>query len=479
MATISSVGIGSGLDANSIITKLVDLEKQPLTALKTKASKFGLQLSTYGTIKGQVSTLNDTALGLGLSSLWNPLSVTSSNSTAVVATAVGVPSKSSYNMEVQQLARAQSTASASYASGTALGTGTMTLQLGTWNTGMTGFTPGAASAVTITVGTGEDSLVSIASKINDAGAGVTATVITDTTGQRLSIKSNTTGEASGFRLQVADADTTNTDNAGLSRLAFDPAAGAFGMATTSTTTQQAKDAMATLNGVPVKSSTNTFTGLVPGLNFQVAQVTTAPVEVKVSQDTVTIKKSITDFVDAFNKLNSSLTDATKYDSAAKTGAVLQGDSTTVGLQNALRSLVGTVTSGGTYTRLSDIGITMQRDGSLSVGTKLDTALQNPDAVKALFTKSSAVPSDAGFGVKLKTFTSGLLSVTGTMSNKTAALQKNIDSNDAEQQKVNDRATATETRLKAQYSALDGKMASLTALSNYVTQQVTTWNKNTA
>jgi flagellar hook-associated protein 2 len=141
--------------------------------------------------------------------------------------------------------------------------------------------------------------------------------------------------------------------------------------------------------------------------------------------------------------------------------------------------VGTVTSGGTYTRLSDIGITMQRDGSLSVGTKLDTALQNPDAVKALFTKSSAVPSDAGFGVKLKTFTSGLLSVTGTMSNKTAALQKNIDSNDAEQQKVNDRATATETRLKAQYSALDGKMASLTALSNYVTQQVTTWNKNTA
>lgn len=479
MATISSVGIGSGLDANSIITKLVDLEKQPLTSLKVKATNLTAQLSTYGTLKNMVSTLNDTALSLGTAALWNPLTVSSSNSSAVTAAAVGVPSKSSYSLEVQQVARAQSTASASYASGTNLGTGTLTLQLGTWNTGMTGFTPGATAATSISIATGEDTLTAIASKINDAGAGVTATVLTDSSGQRLSLKSSTTGQAAGFRLQVTDSDLTNTDNAGLSRVAFDPAAGAFGMATTTATTLQARDANATLNGVPVTSTSNAFTGLVPGLNFQVSQVTTSPVEINVSQDTTTIKKSITDFVDAYNKLNSLLTDSTKYDAANKTSSILQGDATTVGLQNALRSLVGSGTPGGTYTRLSDLGITLQRDGSLVTSSKLDTALQTVDSVKSFFTTSSTVASNSGFGVKLKAFTTGLLSVTGMMSNKTAALQKGIDTNTTNQQKVTDRASITETRLRAQYSALDGKMASLTAIGNYVSQQVTLWNKNTA
>lgn len=479
MATISSVGIGSGLDANSIITKLVDLEKQPLTTLKSKASALGAQLSAYGTIKGQVSALSDSAINLGTAALWNPLTVTTSLAAAVTATANGVPTKASYSMEVQQLARAQSTASASFASGASVGTGTLSIQVGTWDTGMANFDPGTNTAVAVTIGVGEDSLTSIAAKINNASAGVTATVVSDSNGDRLSIKSNTTGKTFGFRIQVTDADTTNTDNTGLSRLGFDPHAGAFGMGASTTTTLQARNAQATLNGVPVESTSNTFTGLVPGLTFQVGQVTTAPVEVAVAQDTAAIKKTISSFVDAYNKLNSTLTELTKYDTASKSSSLLQGDSVTVGLQNAIRSLVGSSTPGGTYTRLSDIGVTLQRDGSLAIDSKLDTALQNVDQVKSFFTATSTIASNAGFGVKLKSFTSGLLATTGTVSSKSASLQKGLDTNSAEQQKVTDRANATETRLRAQYSALDGKMASLTAIGNYVSQQVTLWNKNTA
>jgi flagellar hook-associated protein 2 len=479
MATISSIGIGSGLDANSIITKLVDLEKQPLTMLKSKAGALGAQLSAYGTIKGQVSSLSDSAISLGTAALWNPLTVTTSLAAAVSATANGVPTKASYSMEVQQLARAQSTASASVASGTVIGTGTLSIQLGAWDTGMTAFTPGAASALTVTIAAGETSLASIASKINDANAGVSATVVTDANGQRLSLKSTTSGAAAGFRIQVTDDDGTNTDNTGLSQLGFDPAAGAFGMGTTSTTTLMARDAQATLNGVPVSSGTNTFTGLVPGLTFQVGQVTTAPVEIAIAQDTAAIKKTITNFVDSFNKLNSTLTELTKYDAANKTGSLLQGDSVTVGLQNALRSLIGSSTPGGTYTRLSDIGVTLQRDGSLAIDSKLDASLQNLDQLKSFFTTTSSIASTAGFGVKLKSFTLGLLGSAGTLSSKSTSIQKGIDTNTAAQQKVTDRANSAETRLRAQYSALDGKMASLTALGNYVSQQVTLWNKNTS
>ena len=479
MSTISSVGIGSGLDANSIITKLVELEKQPLTSLKAKASVLGAQLSAYGTIKSQVASLGDVAIGLGTAALWNPLSVSSTNAAAVTATATGVPSKASYSVEVQQLARGQSVASAVQATGVAMGTGTLTIELGTWGTGMTGFTPGG-SPVSVTVVSGENTLSSIASKINDAAAGVVATVITDSTGERLSLRSSSTGEVSGFRVQVADDDATNTDDTGLSRLGFDPQTAAYGMGATSVTTIQELDAKATLNGVPVNSSSNTFASLVPGLSIKVSQVTTAAAEVTVSQDIATIKSTITGFVDAFNVLNKTIRENTAYDAAKGEGALFQGDSSTVALGNALRTLVGSVTAGAAYSRLSDLGITMQRDGSLSINSaKLGTALTSVDGVKAFFTISNTNAAESGFGVKLKTFTQGLLATSGAVVNKTTALQGSVTANTKEQQKVTDRAAAVETRLRRTYSALDGKMASLNALSTYVTQQVAQWNKSTA
>jgi flagellar hook-associated protein 2 len=479
MSTISSVGIGSGLDANSIITKLVELEKQSLTSLKAKASVLGAQLSAYGTIKSQVASLGDVAIGLGTAALWNPLSVSSTNAAAVTATATGVPSKASYSVEVQQLARGQSVASAVQATGVAMGTGTLTIELGTWGTGMTGFTPGG-SPVSVTVVSGENTLSSIASKINDAAAGVVATVITDSSGERLSLRSSSTGEVSGFRVQVADDDATNTDDTGLSRLGFDPQTAAYGMGATSVTTIQALDAKATLNGVPVNSSSNTFASLVPGLSIKVSQVTTAAAEVTVSQDIATIKSTITGFVDAFNVLNKTIRENTAYDAAKGEGALFQGDSSTVALGNALRTLVGSVTSGAAYSRLSDLGITMQRDGSLSVNSaKLGTALTSVDGVKAFFTISNTNAAESGFGVKLKTFTQGLLATSGAVVNKTTALQGSVTANTKEQKKVTDRAAAVETRLRRTYSALDGKMASLNALSTYVTQQVAQWNKSTA
>ncbi|MBU3737390.1 MAG: flagellar cap protein FliD, partial [Rhodoferax sp.] len=439
---------------------------------------------TYGSIKSQVAALGDVAITLGTAALWNPLTISSSNTAAVSAAAVGVPAKASYNVEVQQLARGQSIASASLAKDTAVGSGTLSIQLGTWDatTPPGTFAAGSAAAVDVTILPTDNTLTKIAAAINNASAGVVATVITDSQGERLSLRSSSTGAASGFRVQVNDTgDGNNTDATGLSQLAFDPENGATGMGTISgTTTLLGRDAKATLNGVAVQSASNTFNGLVPGLNLTVSQLTTSPAVVTVGQDVASIRKSIANFVTAYNTLNTTLADNTRYDPVKRKGALLQGDTATVTLSNGLRSLMGSSTSGAAYSRLSELGITLQTDGSLLMdGAKLDIALQDVDKVKTFFTIDNKDAAINGFGLKLKTFTSGLLAVQGSVTAKINALTSSVDDNTKEQQRVNDRADAVEARLRKTYSALDSKMGSLTALSDYVKQQVTTWNKNTS
>lgn len=471
---ISSTGIGSGLDVNSIVEQLTALEKRPLVQLQSRAISIQTQLSAFGTIKSQIAALQDAASKLRLDGSWNGLTVNSSNAAAVSGTVSGTAAATSISVEVFKLAKAQSLASNAVPAATNMGTGTLTIQLGAWNAGMTSFTAGAAPAVPITIAPGEDSLATIASKINGANAGVTATVLKDATGERLLLRSKDTGLEQGFRIQVTDTDGNNTDNQGLSRLAYDPENATAGM----NSTQAARNAEASINGVAVVSAKNTLVDTIPGVTLNLAQETTSPVEVTLATDTATMKKNISDFVAAFNALNKTLTESTKYDAETKSAGVLQGDSTTVGLKNALRAVVGSSTNGGTFSRLADIGIDLKLGGDMSINpTKLDAALQNPTELKKLFATDNGNAQTNGFGLKLKDFTAGLLADSGVVSTKSNALKTAIDRNAKDQDKVNDRADLMEKRLRAQYTALDMKMGSLSTLNSFITQQVTQWNKN--
>ena len=195
---ISSAGIGSGLDVNSIVSQMVALEKRPIAQLQSSAASIQTKLSTYSQVKSLMSTLSDAAAKLTRDSAWNGMSVTSTNSAAVSASVTGIASATSFGISVQQLARAQSVASTAIATADApVGAGTMTIQLGTWmhTAPPPNFVPGAAAAVDVTVGA-TDSLSTIAAKINDAKAGVTATVLRDATGERLLVRR----ERDGLRL---------------------------------------------------------------------------------------------------------------------------------------------------------------------------------------------------------------------------------------------------------------------------------------
>ena len=120
---ISSPGVGSGLDVNSIVTQLVAIERQPLQTLQTKAATLQSQLSLYGTIKSQASALQDAATVLATAANWTVQSATSSNMAAVTVSADSTASSTEFGLEVTRLATVQTTASRSVNIGTTLGAG--------------------------------------------------------------------------------------------------------------------------------------------------------------------------------------------------------------------------------------------------------------------------------------------------------------------------------------------------------------------
>lgn len=462
---ISSQGIGSGLDVNSIVSQLVAIERQPLQQLQVKASTLKAQLSLYGTVKSQASTLGDMAALLAGASGWNIPKASSSNASAVTVTASANAAAASISVEVSQLARAQSAGSAAIAAGTAAGaSGDLTIELGTWSDALPPvFTPGSSLSVAVDAA---DTLTAIAAKINaTANVGVTATVLRDGSNERLVIKSNSSGTAAGFRVAApAVAGSLSLTN---------PSDGADFVG------QTAQDAKVKINGVSVVSATNKMTDVVPGVTLQLTQTTSAPVEITVENDQNAIQKNIQNFVDAYNALNQTLADATKYDAFSKKGGLLQGDSTTVGLQNTLRAILGSSSTGSSFSRLSEIGIERQADGSLKLNeTKLKTAMQDMDNLKKLFVTNNDDATTNGFGLKVRDFARGLVAFDGQVTNKSTALQGSITRNSTDQDRVSDRAARVEVALRRQYTALDRQMAQMTSLSAYVTAQLAQWNKPT-
>lgn len=468
MATMSSPGIGSNLDVKSIVTQLVALEKKPLEKLQLAAATVQTKISVFGQIKSLVSALSDAVSKLSSVTGWNGVSASSSDTSAVTASAIGGTQPTSFSVEVQSLAKAQSTYSMPLLPvGGAIGAGTLRLEIGQWAGAV--FTPGSGTPVDLTI-SATDTVADIASKINGANAGVTATVLSDASGDRLLLSGKNTGLAAGFQLSVtSDTDGNPADALGLSRLVSG-----------STTNQAAADAAATINGIAVSSATNVFANSVAGVTFTAVKQTTAPVTLTIAKDTSTVKKNIEDFVKAYNEINGVLNEATKYDQATKTGGLLQGDSTTLALQSALRAAVQSVSTGSSmYNRLSDIGVSALRGGNLEVdSTKLGKALGNMDELKALF--STTTPGNAeGIAVRLKGLTKTLLASDGYFKTKDDNLKRSLDNNARDQTRVSEKASRVEAALNRRYSALDVQLTSLNSLNSYLTQQITQWNRSTS
>ncbi|MCA6217988.1 flagellar filament capping protein FliD [Ideonella sp. B7] len=478
-APISSLGVGSGLQAESIIAALMSGEQKPIDQLATEQSQMKTQLSSMGKLASLTSTMRDAAASLSSSSLWKTKSFTSADTTVISGSAGISAAAGSYSVSVQALANAQTVTSGTFsASSATLSEGTLTVELGSWS-GSTFTGKSGSSPVSITIGPGDTSLASIRDKINGANAGVTASIVNDASGARLSLRSTTTGAENGFRITAAETVDDGNAGTGLSALTYAPS----GTASVMSLNQAATNAQATINGIQVSSTSNTFDSVVDGLSFTAGKVSASPVAVTVASDTDTMKKSINSFVSAFNALVSYIKDQTKYTPPTAKGtqgtsSPLQGDATTVGLLNRLRSVINAPsTASASLQHLSDMGISVGGDGTLSVdATKLDTALTKPDEVGKALATDGADSSSSGFMDRFRDLGNAVLDPTaGSLQLRQDAINASIKRNQQRQDELTERLSSYETRLRAQFSALDTQMASMNALSAYVTKQMSALN----
>ena len=476
MATISSPGVGSGLDVNSIVTQLVAIERQPIVQLKTQATSLQTKLSAFGKLQSNLSALRDAAAALTSPSTWSQTAGTSSDAASVSVTTDANNLPGTYSVQVTKLAQAQSNISKTYSAATDLvGEGTIHIELGTW-TGTSFTAKPDTTAIDISVGPPAKSLAEVRDMVNAANAGITAAVLSDASGSRLVFRSSSTGAANGFKLTVTDADSNNVDTSGLSALAFDPSVGVVTMSQA----LAAANASALINGAPVSSATNTLTNVVDGMTLQLQRETATAVQITTAADKDAIRKKVEAFVTAYNDLNKELAAQTKYDAATKTAGALQGDSAAVslraGLRNTLRGNSGASTA---FTRLADIGFDVQQDGSIKLDSKkLDNALANLGELKKLFSNSDTlVPANDGFATLFRTQANQALGIDGSIASRSDGLRSSISRNEKRQAELENRVAQTEARLRKQYTALDAQMGQLQSLSNYVTQQMAVLNNS--
>jgi flagellar hook-associated protein 2 len=473
MPAITSLGIGSGVDINTMVEQLVALERRPLAQLQSQARTLQTEVSSFGQLSSLFSSLQTAANRLTGSSLWTQSKATSSDeAVAQVVVGGGNAAAGSYAVSVDTLATSQTIVGASSlaSASEAVGSGVMTLQTGRWEQPPLNFVPRVGrDPVSITV-SNSDTLTTLRDKINAAGAGVTASIVTDSSGARLALRSTDTGAENGFRLAVADDDDgPPADGAGLSRFAYDPVAGGNGLELK----QAAGNARASVNGIPVESASNDISGVVEGLTLRLRRAG-ATAEVSVSTDRDTVRTAVQDFATAYNNLSKAIADQTRFDPGSKVGGPLQGDSAATGLQRKLRSLVAAGSqASSTFRNLSDMGLAMQRDGTLSVdATKLNNAVANLPEIRKALAADDTDPQKDGIARRYADLAQQVLGVDGSLTTRTESLRKRISVNSDNQAALQDRVDRFRARLVAQYSAMDANQAKLNALSGYVTQQLT-------
>ena len=477
---ISSIGVGSNLDLATLLTNLETSESAPLKAIQTKATSYTTKLSAFSQVQSALNTLKTAGDKLANPVFFDTVKASVGDDDILTATPGDGSVAGSYKIDVTQLAQSQSLVSAGRAdTKTAVGNGKITLQFGTITGGTldsttgqytgAGFTDDVTRAsAEITIDSTNNTLEGIRAAINKANVGVTASIVNDGSGTpyRLVLTSTRSGEESSMQISVAgDAALQNL-------VGYDPA-GAQSMRQTTV----AQDAKLNVNGIDIVSSGNTVTDAIPGTTLTLS--TEGETDVKMTSDTSTVSTAITAFVNAYNALQKTATTLTAYDEDTKKASALTGDQTLRTLMNRVRQTLTASQSGGTNDMkvLSEIGVTMQKDGTLAIDTtKLNKALsENMTGVAKLF--SSGIGETGGYGKQMSALVTDLTSTSGSLTAATNGINSTLDDLSDQYNAMQDRVDATIARYRAQFTALDVAVASMNNTMTYLTQQFAAMNKS--
>lgn len=389
----------ASIDVASIVSQLMQVERQPLARLDNRVDSYKTRLSAYGALSNAVSSFRGAISGLTTTTKLLGMSASAADSSVLSASADASATPGSHSIEVTRLASGQKLAASGQSSvDTPLGAGSLTLDFGTISGGSFNsasgtwsgatFTPGASATQTIVIDAANSSLAGIRDTINAANAGVTAALVNDggTSPWRLVLSGNTTGAAQSMRIGVTGAAPLQA------LLAHDPA-GAQSLAEKTS----AADAALLVDGIAISKASNTITDVLEGVTLTLAKTNSgSPTTLTIGRDTSSALNQAKAFVDSVNAMLTGLRTIAGYDSATKTTGALYGDSTTASLNSRLRTILnGAISGAGSITSLSQLGIAFQRDGSIKLdAAKFSKALaNNPGDVAAAFA-STARPSDS-------------------------------------------------------------------------------------
>lgn len=569
---LSSPGLGSNLDVNSIVSQLMALEQRPLTAVAQKQAGFQATISALGSLQGAISGMQTAATNLVPASgttaaqKFTVFRTSVADATIASATASSNAVAGSYRLTVSQLATQHSIATVSGASSPFSGTGgtlpkggTLTVSLGAAD----GVTANKTTAVSIADGATPEA---IRDAINSANAGVAALVINGTAGKQLLLTSDTAGSNQVIKLSgssglsylapearshhrvttasgafsgtggtlplsgtltitlgdsdganahqstdvsiAADStpemirDAINSASAGVTARVTDGTAGkqlvltsnlggsnqfielsgnaapanarsdAIEPADTFAQTSVAQGASFTLNGIAATAATNTVTTAIDGVTINLlkgpdAPATSLSTTLTISNDHSSLTTGVNALVTAINAFQSTARNLGSYDAATRKAGALNGDSTLRSAQSAFRAALGNVPgalAGATLQRLSDIGVSLQKDGTLTVdAARLSTAIGSDlNGVANLV---------AAYGSAVNSAADGMVGTSGLIAARNAGLNSSITGLGKQATVISARLTQIEARYRAQFTALDTLMSKMTTTSTFLTQQL--------
>lgn len=461
MAGITSAGIGSGLDINSLVTQLMRAERQPLDALNTKKSQTNQKISAFGQIKSAISSLQSALSSLKSGSAFDVFKAASSDSKIASATANSNAAAGAYDITVTKLAksRVEGTTSGLFDQSTdAIST-----------TGTLTFTVGSKSfSVNVT---NTDTLESVRDTINSATYDDDANPATpDKTQALVQASVVNVGTSSSPDYKLIFTSTGKGSDGAVSIGGTSAAALGLGDYVTSdpdlTSTlntsliQRENDTQATINGVNITRSSNTIDDVIAGATITLSS--TGSTTIGVSRDTDAIAAKVNDFISAYNKLRSTITDLRKK------GGTLEADSSALSVVSDLQSTFNAPANiaGTNFKWLAEVGISFQKDGSLALdSTKFTDALKTDFAgVKSLFSDEAQ-----GFATRIYDATTAMLNTDGLITSRTNGLNATLKSLDDRIDQMDARLTRTEARLRAQFSSLDSLLGTMKNTSNYLSR----------
>ena len=391
MASITSTGIGSGLDVQSLVSQLVAAEAQP-TELRIARKEADLQarLSAYGSLKAALTTFQDELGKMSDLDVLLKRSVNVPDDTLLSASADDKALPGTYDIEIQQLAQSQRLQSGAFTGADAVvGTGTLTISVG-------------GSSFSVVFDDSNNTLADVQDAVNNAldNSGVTATIVNADSGSYLFFTADSTGADQTLTITQTGGD------GGLAVLEYDPAPGSDALIETT----EAQDAVVTINGFDVSSDNNQVVGAIEGVTLNLLATNVGePTTITISNDRDAVKAQVEAFVTAYNDLIDAFEEQTAFDLEAEVAAPLLGESTVRGVRDQLRREMNVPVTDidASFDSLLDIGITTDIKGRLEIdGSVLDGMLRPLEVQERIGLEIPPGPYDtfAGF---LLTLTSRL------------------------------------------------------------------------